>query len=386
MQIPTSFSADGFNVFLHLVGEAGVEPAMYLTSQIYSLVPSPTRHTHPLPLIQIVTSVTLYCDGYLVGKFMILIIHRGKAVLGELIEIRDILDLHFRGRVGLLFNEPLYCVHMAVVDMRVRNDVDKLSRLESCGFCEHYEQRRILADVPVVRSEHVLAALVEYRVEPVPGDVERHGIGAGSQPHFAEVGVIVGVGHDTAAVRVVLQVVQHLVHLIEISLGIVVLHAELIAVRLADGAVSVRPGVPDMGRKVSHTVGFLLVYPEYLINGGAIVNPAKRHYRELLLEVIAIHDAEFLYRVRGSTILPVRADVAVLIGNTVFYDAPAVLYKQFISVTHIYPFTIMMFQFVREPAAKHESDKHLAAQPTFMTAAHSVDRTRALTPTVRCHL
>ena len=125
--------------------------------------------------------------------------------------------------------------------------------------------------------------------------------------------MIVGVGHDTAAVRVVIQVVQHLVHLIEISLGVVVLHAELIAVRLADGAVFVRPGVPDMGRKVSHTVGFLLVYPEYLINGGAIVNPAERHYRELLLEVITVHDTEFLYRMGGSAVLPVRADMAFLI-------------------------------------------------------------------------
>ena len=30
-----------------LVGGAGVEPAVYLTCQIYSLVPSPTRHIHP---------------------------------------------------------------------------------------------------------------------------------------------------------------------------------------------------------------------------------------------------------------------------------------------------------------------------------------------------
>ena len=123
------------------------------------------------------------------------------SLVGALVRTLDKLQqMHFLSGRKFLFNEPLYSVDVAVVNVRVRNDVDKLSRLESCGFREHYEQRRILADVPVVRGEHVLAALVEYRVEPVPGDVERHGIGAGSQPHFAEICVIVGVGHYTAAV------------------------------------------------------------------------------------------------------------------------------------------------------------------------------------------
>ena len=57
---------------------------------------------------------------------MVLIIDCGKAVLRELVKIRDVLNLHFRSGVGLLFNEPLYSVDVAVVNVRVRNDVDKL--------------------------------------------------------------------------------------------------------------------------------------------------------------------------------------------------------------------------------------------------------------------
>ena len=51
---------------------------------------------------------------------------------------------------------------------------------------------------------------------------------------------IVNIREDAAAGRVVLQVVQHPVHLGHLPLGILMLHRQLIAVGLADGAVLIR--------------------------------------------------------------------------------------------------------------------------------------------------
>lgn len=67
------------------------------------------------------------------------------------------------------------------------------------------------------------------------------------------------------AERVVLEVIENSVNLVEITLGIVVLDSKLIAVCLADAAVLVSPSVPDMPLEVVDVVRFLLPYPEQLV-------------------------------------------------------------------------------------------------------------------------
>ena len=49
---------------------------------------------------------------------------------------------------------------MAVVDVAVRDDVDKLARLQAADLREHMHQHRVLHHVPVVRRQHILTALV----------------------------------------------------------------------------------------------------------------------------------------------------------------------------------------------------------------------------------
>ena len=119
----------------------------------------------------------------------------------------------------------------------------------------------VLHHVPVVGGQHILTALVEDGVQGIAGHVEGHGVGAGVQGHLVEVLKIVEIGEDAAAGGIVLQVVQHTIHLIHLTLRVLVLHAQLIAVGLADGPVLIGPAVPDVAPQIVDIVGLLLPDP-----------------------------------------------------------------------------------------------------------------------------
>ena len=72
------------------------------------------------------------------------------------------------------------------------------------------------------------------------------------------------------------------VHLVKIPLLIVVLDAQLVTVGLADGAVLIRPGIPDVAVQVMDVVGLLLPYPQQLVNRLLKSGPSKGNDREFL--------------------------------------------------------------------------------------------------------
>ena len=76
---------------------------------------------------------------------------------------------------------------------------------------------------------------------------------------------VVDIGEDAAAGGIVLQVIQHPIHLIHLPLGVLVLHRQLVAVGLADAATLIRPGVPDVGGKLVDVIAFFLPDPQKLI-------------------------------------------------------------------------------------------------------------------------
>ena len=132
-----------------------------------------------------------------------------------------------------------------------------------------------------------------------------------------------------------LQVIQHAVHLVEHALGVLVLHAQLIAVGLADGAGLIRPLIPDVPAQVVDVVRLLLPDPQQLVHGGLPVGAAQREERKLLGEIIAVHDAEFLHRVRRSAVvLPARAHLAVGVPDAVCQNLFTVLNEYLICVAH----------------------------------------------------
>ena len=105
---------------------------------------------------------------------------------------------------------------------------------------DHHEQDGVLAHVPVISRENILAALHENHVENgllIPfalRDVVGNAIGARIQVHLMQVRKRVHIGHDATGERRVLEVVQDAVHLIELALAIARLLGDLVAVGLAN--------------------------------------------------------------------------------------------------------------------------------------------------------
>ena len=218
--------------------------------------------------------------------------------------------------------------------MRVGDHVHQLARLEARRPREHMQQDRVLAHVPVVRDQHILRPLIKDHIQLVAGDVQRHAVGAGIKPHLAEIMVIINIGHNTARAGVVFEVIQHAVDLIEHPLGILVLHAQLIAVGLADGAVLIRPGVPDMRAQLMNVVRLLLPDPQQLVNTALKINLAQGHDRELFLQIIAVYHAEPFDRMGRHAVLPAGTHLERLIRAAVLDDLFTVLLKYDIRVAH----------------------------------------------------
>ena len=214
---------------------------------------------------------------------MIPIVFYCEAILGKCVKVLNgLVHLKSRSWKWLFLQHPLHHGDVAVIDVAVGDDVDQLAGDEAGDLGKHADQGGVLDHVPVVGRQHVLRALVEDGVEDLARDVEGHGVGAGIEAHFAEVREVVHAGEDAAALGVVLQIVEHPVHLVEVALGVVVLLGQLIAVGLADGAVFVGPGVPDVAAQLGDPVGFLLPDPEQLVDGGLVIGPAQGHDRKFL--------------------------------------------------------------------------------------------------------
>ena len=86
------------------------------------------------------------------------------------------------------------------------------------------------------------------------GHVKGHAVGTGIQVHLVQILMHINVRHDPAGKGIVLEVIDHAVHLIEHSFLILMLYTQLIAVCLADAAVLIRPLVPDMAVQVVDVV------------------------------------------------------------------------------------------------------------------------------------
>ena len=111
-------------------------------------------------------------------------------------------------------------------------------------------------------------------------------------------------------------------------------YAQLIAVGLADAAVLICPGIPDVAVQVVDIVRLLLPDPEDLISGGLPRSAAKRHHWKLPAQIIAVHHTELLDRVGRCSVLPVRANGEVGVPGSVLQNVFAVFYKNLIGITH----------------------------------------------------
>ncbi len=101
-------------------------------------------------------------------------------------------------------------------------------------------------------------------------------------------------GENPPGAGIVLQVIEHPVHLVKFPLRILVLDAQLVAIGLANGAVRPGPFVPDVAAQIRNAVGFLLPNPQQLIHSAFPVGAPQGHNGEFLRQIVAVHHAEFL--------------------------------------------------------------------------------------------
>ena len=161
-----------------------------------------------------------------------------------------------------------------------------------------------------------------------------HAVRARIQVHFGQVAKHVRVGHDAAAVRRMLKVVQHAVHLVEIALGIMALLANLIPIGLADGAGLVGPLVPNMAVEVMNVIGLLLIDPQDLVHRRLKRRAAQGKRGELLAQVVACRNAKVFNGIGRGAILPHRTDLLPLGGGAMVQNIAAHGYKLLISLAH----------------------------------------------------
>ena len=57
-------------------------------------------------------------------------------------------------------DQLLHKRNMSVINMRVRDDMNQFSYLHAAHLCQHMDQNRILADIPVVCGQDILGTLV----------------------------------------------------------------------------------------------------------------------------------------------------------------------------------------------------------------------------------
>ena len=113
---------------------------------------------------------------------------------------------------------------------------------------------------------------------------------------------------EPPAGRPVLQPPQHVIHPIGDAVVKHVFPPELIAVGFSDRALFVRPGVPDAAPKIRDAVRFLLPDPQEFVDGVFHGRRAQRQRRKLPSKIVAVDDAESLFRVRGRTVTrPLRS-------------------------------------------------------------------------------
>ena len=81
-------------------------------------------------------------------------------------------------------------------------------------------------------------------------------------------------------------------------------------------------------------VGLFLPDPQQLVHSCFPVGPAEGQDGELLLQIVAVDDAEFFDGVGGRAVLPVGTDVLIGVPDAVVKDLPNVLHKDLIGVAH----------------------------------------------------
>ena len=85
---------------------------------------------------------------------------------------------------------------MTVIDMCVSDYMNELTDLKACTSCHKMRKNCVLADIPAVCNEHVIASLIENCIELIAGNIECHRVSARIEVHLIKVLMDIDIGHD----------------------------------------------------------------------------------------------------------------------------------------------------------------------------------------------
>ena len=148
--------------------------------------------------------------------------------------------------------------------------------------------------------------------------------------------VYINIRHDTTAVRIVLQIIDHTIHLIHHPFFVLMFHLHLITIGFSDRTILISPAVPDMTVQIINIIRLLLPDPEHLIHTALDPGSSKSQCREFLRQVIAVDHSEFLNGICRCSVLPSRADFLTLCACSILYNVSAHINKYFICVTQLF--------------------------------------------------
>ena len=138
-----------------------------------------------------------------------------------ILETEDILhlrvDFHLRQRTWLAGELQLHLFQMILVDMHIPERMHELTGFQSSDLSHHHEQQGIRCDVEGYTEEGVGTALVELQAEFAVGHIELEEGVAGGKVHVLQVAHVPGIDDDATAVGVVLDGVDDLLDLVDMS-------------------------------------------------------------------------------------------------------------------------------------------------------------------------
>ncbi len=133
--------------------------------------------------------------------------------------VRDALgpapELQRRVRVRLVAQLFVHLVDVVVVDVNVTTRPYELAQFQVALVCDHHRQQRVAGDVERDAKEHVAASLVELARQLAVLHVELEERVAGRQRRRRNVLGVPRCHHQTARVRVVLDLLHHVGDLVD---------------------------------------------------------------------------------------------------------------------------------------------------------------------------
>ena len=219
--------------------------------------------------------------GIVTDEFEVLVLE-----VEETLHVR--IDLHCGQRTRLTGELEFGLFDMIQVEVGVASGVDEVASLIARHLCHHLEQQGVRGDIKRYSEEGICTALVELERETVTRHIELEDGVTGRQGHLIHLRHIPGRDNHTTGVGVVLQLIQHVLDLVDGTSLIVRPRTPLVSIDGAEFTVLISPLVPDthpMFLQVFH-VGVTFQKPQQFVDDTLQVEFFRGQQGESVVEVV----------------------------------------------------------------------------------------------------